>query len=178
MKPSRRVIPWLPEELTTLRDLWQRNATRETLTAALPRHDWDAIVYRGRREALPLVPPGWVTVAAGARRAGYSRPAWVRLLRAWGVRTRPHPRLAYPGARRPRAHRIHSWAAAERHLGRLLAAETLTEAAVRLDVSVTTLHRHARAAGLYHGNAPGVRVRHPPAAWTEALYRHRRKAAA
>lgn len=177
MKPSRRVVPWLPEELAALRDLWQRNATSATLAAALPRHDWNAILYRGRVEGLPLVPPGWVTVREGARRAGYSRSAWARQLRAWGVRTRPHPRLQYPAARRPRAHRIHSWAAADAHLQRLHATQTITQAAARLDVPVATLHRHATAAGLYDNRTPGHPVRHAPETWAAALNHRRRHAA-
>lgn len=161
---------WTDEERAQLRGLWDRGATRETLCRALPRHPWSGIVHEAERQGLPLVPPGWVTVAEGARRAGYSAPAWKRLLRQLDVRTRPHPRLKHPAARSPRGHRIHSWTAAEAALCRhLQAGETLEQAAARLEVRPATLYRHAARAGLYNLAQRGAPVRHPRDAWTRAL---------
>lgn len=162
---------WTDADRALLRDLWQRNATRETLVARLG-HPWISIAREARAERLPMLCEGWVSLNEAARRSGYDRATLPALLARLGVRSRPHPRPFHTRARSSRGVRVVSWPALERALRAWGAQrpETQAQAAVRLGVSRPKLQRWAHAAGLSSGRQ-GVPVYHPRATWDALVAR-------
>lgn len=166
---------WHPRNDAHLRALWDRNATRATIEAAFPDRSWGAIVDRALVLGLPLVPPGWCSVSEAARRAGYDRRTFTRVLRALRVQARPHPR---PSHRRDgivwHPMRCVSWPVVERKLRSWLATqgETVSQAAVRLVVPRSSLARWARAEGMYETTTRGRAMRMPRRDWDRLVTRH------
>lgn len=169
---------WTDCESERLRALWDRGATRATLCETFAPRPWNKIVAHAcRRLRLRLVPDGWCTVTAAARRAGYSREEFRALLCQWGVRTRPHPRPSHDrGDAVAYRWRLVSWRRVKARLREHLAGEELescARAAARLELPKPTLYRWAIDDGLWPSRQAGAIVRFYSSTWDEIAGRRR-----